>query len=276
MVRPRDTKTHFLVLSLLVILLVVAGCTTPATQTQPAPVATSPAMQAPAPASTTTLTPSSTPTPPLTPAPTPTPIPIPTTPTTVTSPSTPSPSTVSTPTLPTIPPTTPKPTLEDMVLKSDDLPSGYQPVSETREVGKRIWQMLMPNSPVNSLNIILKSGGSTTGVVRNYILLCSKSEAMDYYKQLKELKDSNLTITELTIGDGGFTRVVRGPRLELNQITNVEQFKDIVVKDITVCFTKGAYYVTISSGPLELTSEKDVISLLQNLARNVEKRIPAQ
>ena len=176
-----------------------------------------------------------------------------------------------------IPTPIPKITLDDIVLKSDELPSEWQPVSVTKEVGKGTFQMFPPNSsPINSLNIIIESGGSETGVIKNYILLSSKSQAMGYYNQYKELKDSNLTITDFNIGDGSFIRVVRGPRLELYQITDVEQFKDIVVKYITVCFTKGAYYVTVSSGPLELTSEKNIISLLQNLAGNVEKRVPAE
>ena len=258
-------------LGFLATLVVVASCIgTPATESLPAPVATSPTMQATPDESTQTFTPS----------PTPTPIPIPTTPSTPTPPdtSTPNPTSTLTPATPPVKPTPPTPSLEDIIIKSNDLPVGWQLFFKGKKTGGiREWDINKSVSrPIDELEVIYKNGDGVPKSITNYIIWCNESDASYYYKQLKELKDSNLTITDFAIGDGGFTRVVRGPRLELNQITNVEQFKDIVIKGITVCFTKGAYYVKISSGSLELASEKDTLSLLQNLARRVEERIPAK
>jgi hypothetical protein len=273
-------KTLIIVLALLIAIPFTSGAckSTPASTPSPTPTPQETTVTTPRPPTQETpleKTESSAPTPASIPEPTPAstsaPTPtmsIPAPPSTPTL--TPPPSTTVTPT-----PTIPKPTLEDIVIKIDELSSGWQLFFKGKKSGGiREWDINNSVSrPIDELEVTFKSGDSVPKSITNYIIWCNKSDAGYYYKQLKELKDTNLTITDFTIGDGGFSRIVRGPRLELNQITNTEQFKDIVVKVITVCFTKGDYYVTISSSQLELASEKDMLSLLQNLARNVEKRI---
>lgn len=175
---------------------------------------------------------------------------------------------------------TPKPTIQDMVIKIKDLPAGWNLISSISPLPGNMYRPWgdenIISTPIGEIRNTFQSGDSIPKTMISYVIWCNKTEAISYLKRSRELKTSNPVINELSIGDSGFSRINYVTRTELSKITNVQQFDDKIARQAFVNFTKGSFYASISYGSEEGISEKDALLFLQKLAQIVEKNIPVE
>jgi len=176
------------------------------------------------------------------------------------------------------------PVITDMLVKINEVPAGW--IQENiNPSGIREWDIYSDiKKPVGEAAVRFindKTAPSEKQVTLNnhIILFGDKQSGLNYIKTKEELYKYAVsdTVQAINLGDGGFSRIVRG-KLDTPHMENGNPvFPQTIRLACFLYFTKGTYYIDLYyyCPSLSNISDEDISTFTYNLAKKVEERIPA-
>lgn len=176
------------------------------------------------------------------------------------------------------------PTLNDVLIKSDEVPEGWTQDSDLPH-GIREWDIYSdikrPTAEAATRFINDKTVPIEKQIfVNNNIILFTDKQSESRYIQTKEdlyKYSTGDTVEPINVGDGGFSRIIRDKLTRPQMVDGKPVFPTATRVGCFLYFTKGMYYIDLfyNCPSLSGVSDKDISTFINNLAKKIEARIPA-